>query len=109
MPDMSQIEPNPDFKPTNAAERAAFADVQKQGRVKTTIATAKENVLRGYGMWRMVSKGSAAEKTLAARVAAMSDDELRVALLTFGIKTEKQMKRADYEKLVADRLSKIDM
>ncbi len=106
MPVQAWIEPNPAYKPSTAEEKAAFEAVKARGAFACSAPTALENVRSSKGMYRHRPDTPQAPTPPPVRnLADMSIEELKLMSLSFGIKIEKQMKKAD---LVAFLQSKVD-
>ena len=110
MPNTAIIEVNPDFKPTGKDETEQFAIAKKMGEKEVTYTTAVEAVQNSNGMYRLKSiipddKGQAPVQRLEDKPI----DELKVMMLSLGIKTEKQMKKSDIVMLIQKKLDEIDV
>ncbi len=110
MPDMVDIEVNPDFKSGDSAvDKAQFAAAKKAGKISVALSTAVENIALSGGMYRIVP---AIPNEVAAGPRKLSDmpvAELKILMLNLGIKTEKQMTRAQIEGLIQSRLDAIEV
>lgn len=103
MPKMVEIEPNPSWKPekglsaSQAAQmKAAYADVEKRGRIEVTSVTAREALRRSHGMYR-IATGQPEPKAPGVRFEDMDNKTLlQTYFSVMGAKpTEKQIRRAD--------------
>lgn len=103
-----KIKVNPDYTP-QAGEEAAYAAAVAKGAVEMDTTTAMENVQNGRGFYVLVSEEADATVLAPRRLEDMTLDELKVMMLSLGIKTEKQMKRVDVERLIRDRMDEIDI
>lgn len=106
MPKMVTMVPNPDYKPSTAAEKAAFDKAQP---FVVSFIQAMENIQLSKGMYMIQPE---AAKTVAPGPRAledMSSEELKVMLVSLGIKTQKQMKRDDIIGLIRRKLAEIEV
>lgn len=103
MPLMVTIVPNPDYPDKQSAAYKAAVPV------KVTYIQAMENIHRSNGMYVIEPE---APKTMAPGPRALEDmgsEELKVMLVSLGIKTQKQMKRDDIIGLIRRKLAEIEV
>lgn len=109
MPTMVTLAANPAYKPTEET-KSVFADIKKKGPFSVDYVTAMENMTNSGGMYAIVaSETDQPVKAEPRRIEDMTSDELKVVMLSLGIKTEKQMKRADVVRLVQSKMAEIDI
>lgn len=109
MPKMVKLAANPAFKPATDADKAALAAAKAKGPVEYDYVTAMENVANGNGLYVIVHDVAETQSMAPRRLEDMSLEELKVMMLSLGIKTEKQMRRADVERLIRSRMAEIDI
>lgn len=109
MPQMVKLAANKAFKTTRETE-ADYALAKKQGEVLVDYVTAMENIQNSGGMYAIVPEGPVAPSPMAPRsLDDMDLTELKVMMLSLGIKTEKQMKKADVVRLIKAKMEEIDI
>lgn len=107
MPLMVKIKPNPDYKPSPATKKA-FEDVKAAGTKTAAWVTAIEAIRNSDGMYVMEQE----EAAPAAEPRSLDDmpiEELKVMMLSLGVKTEKQMKRSDIVRLIRLKLDEVEV
>lgn len=109
MPKMVKLAANPAFKPATDEDKAALAAVKAKGAVEYDYVTAMENVANSRGLLVVVPDVAETQAMAPRRLEDMSLEELKIMMLSLGIKTEKQMRRADVERLVRSRMAEIDI
>lgn len=109
MPKMVKLAANPAFQPATDADKAALAAAKAKGPVEYDYVTAMENVANGNGLYVIVPDVAETQSMAPRRLEDMSLEELKVMMLSLGIKTEKQMRRADVERLIRSRMAEIDI
>lgn len=109
MPKMVKLAANPAFKPATDADKAALAAAKAKGPVEYDYVTAMENVANGNSLYVIVPDVAETQSMAPRRLEDMSLEELKVMMLSLGIKTEKQMRRADVERLIRSRMAEIDI
>ncbi len=109
MPKMVKLAANPAFKPATDADKAALAAAKAKGPVEYDYVTAMENVANGNGLYAIAPDVAETQSMAPRRLEDMSLEELKVMMLSLGIKTEKQMRRADVERLIRSRMAEIDI
>lgn len=107
MPNMVNIEPNPDFKPEDAGQKKAYDEVKKRGTVKNVSEiTALENTQRSGGMYRIQRIATApADQVTAPTIDDMGRNELIVMAASLGVKIEKGTTQADLRAAVKGSLA----
>lgn len=109
MPQMVKLAANPAFKET-AETKDAYAHAKKQGQMLVDYVTAIENVQNSNGMYAIVPEGPVAPTPMAPRsLDDMDLTELKVMMLSLGIKTDKQMKKGDVIRLIKAKMEEIDI
>lgn len=108
MPDYVKVEANPDYKPKDAEEKAAFEAAKKAGVQELPVVTATENVRNSNGMFRIVPN-QPVEAPRGPNLDTMPIEDLKVLMLSLGIKTEKQMKRSDIVTLIRTKLDSVEI
>lgn len=109
MPKLVKIEVNPEFKAQTAQEKAALEAAKKSGQIEVSFATAMENIRQSGGLYRVVPTIQPEAAAKPRRLDEMPNDELKLMMLNLGIKTEKQMKRADIISLIQTRLDAVEV
>ena len=109
MPKMVKLAANPAFKPENDDDKAILKAVKAKGAVEYDYVTAMENMANGRGLYVIVPDEPEVATTAPRRLEDMSLEELKVMMLSLGIKTEKQMRRSDVERLVRAKMAEIDI
>ena len=109
MPQMVKLAANKAYNPTNET-KDAFALAKKQGEVLVDYVTAMENIQNSGGMYAIVPEGPVAPAPMAPRsLDDMDLTELKVMMLSLGVKTEKQMKKTDVVRLIKAKMAEIDI
>ncbi|MBT9385473.1 hypothetical protein KM176_16485 [Pseudooceanicola sp. CBS1P-1] len=111
MPKMVKIEANPDFKP-NATQKAEYSAIEKAGAKTVTYQTAIHNIRHSGGMYRIQPEASAtatAATVSAPKLAEMDLQDLKLMMVSLGVKTEKQMKKSEVIKVIETKLAEIDI
>ena len=109
MPVMVKLAANPAYKPTDAT-KADYALVKKQGEQSVDYVTAMENIQNSSGMYAIVPESPVAPSPMAPRALDDMDlSELKVMMLSLGVKTEKQMKKSDVIRLIKSKMEEIDI
>lgn len=108
MPVMVTLAANPAYQPT-AETKAVYDEIKKKGPFLVDYVTAMENIANSGGMYAVVSQAAESAKAEVRRIEDMSLDELKVVMLSLGIKPEKQMKRTDVVRLVLSKMTDIDI
>mgnify|MGYP003558917169 CR=1 FL=1 len=96
---------------------AAFMTLGPPSRVSVTSSrlnvasfTARENVKNSKGMLTFYApEPVAAAAPAPRRLEDMDMDELKLSMLSLGIKTQKKMKRDDVIRLIRDRMSEVEI
>lgn len=108
MPKMVICKPDPAYKPKDDADRAQYEAAKKKGPVAVSYQTGLENVRRSGGMYKIEeSKGPA--KPQLPDLESIDIADLKVMMLSLGIKTEKVMKKTDIIRLIRNRLEKVEV
>lgn len=110
MPKVVKLAPNPDYKAETAEDKATFEAVKKRGKFDVSYVTAMENIRNSKGMLTVdYIEPEAAPVPGPRRLEDMDMDELKVMMLSLGIKTEKKMKRADVIGLIRSRMDEVEI
>lgn len=109
MPKMVKLAASKGFKPENDEQKADFEAIKRLGVRDYDYVTAMENIANSKGMFEIVSDQPPVEVAAPRSVDGMSNDELKLAMLSLGIKTEKKMRRDDMILLVKSRMKEIDV
>lgn len=114
MPHMVMIEPNPDFvkgKQGEALEaaKALYADAKRVGAKTVPYVSALGSVRRSKGLYKLKEITKKVAPVETRRIEDMDLAELKVMMLTLGIKTEKKMKRSDVEALIHRKMAEVDI
>lgn len=109
MPTMVKLAAAKGFKPSDPMQAAAYAEAKKAGPKDYDYVTAMENIRNSGGMYEILSEQPQVEAPIPRSVDDMSNDELKLAMVSLGIKTEKRMKRTDMILLVKSRMMEIDV
>lgn len=108
MPKLVKVAASDDYKPANAEAKAAYEAAKKAGVKSMPYVTAMENIKLSDGMFKIVAE----EQALSVSVQSLEDksnEELKVMLVSLGIKTEKQMRRPDIIRLIRSKLEDIEV
>jgi len=108
MPATMKIGPNPGYTPTNE-DKAVYDEVVRRGVIELDTATAMENIVNAKGLYVVIEQEAEPNTVAPRRLEDMTLDELKIMMLSLGIKTEKQMKRTDVERLIRSRMAEIDI
>lgn len=109
MPKLVKIGPNPAFKPADADQKAAFEAAKKKGAFTVPYVTAAENIKRSGGMFQFIQEQEAPAEIETQRLEDKPTDELKVMMLSLGIKTEKQMRKSDIIMLIRKKLDEVEV
>lgn len=110
MPKMVRLAPNLDYVPEAAEDKKTFEAVKKRGKIEVSWVTAMENIKNSGGMLTVdYVEPVAAPEPGPRRLEDMDSDELKVMLLSLGIKTQKKMKRDDVIRLIRSRMDEIEI
>lgn len=115
MPTMVTLEPNPLFLAGKdkdgyvQANKAAYAEAVKRGPFEVEYSTALDNIALSRGMYRLAVADPAKDETPVRKLEEYTNDELKLALVSMGIKTEKQMKRNDIIDLIYKKMGEIEI
>jgi hypothetical protein len=109
MPKMLSIGPNPDYKPATPEQKDQWAAIRGQPLRRLPYITAMENVRLSGNMYVPFPDGEAVMAPEPRRLEDMEIDQLKVMLLSLGIKTEKRMTKAQVVGLIRNRMSDIDI
>lgn len=109
MPKMVKLAAAKGYKAKNPQQSAEYDAIKKHGIREYDYVTAMENITNSGGMFEIVTEEAPVEVPIPRSVDDMSNDELKLAMLTLGIKTEKRMKRTDMILLVKSRMMEIDV
>lgn len=109
MPKMVKLAATKGFKPANDQEKQDYEAIKRLGIRDYDYVTAMENVANSGGMFEIVPDQPPVESVAPRSVDSMSNDELKLAMVSLGIKTEKRMKRTDMILLVKSRMMEIDV
>lgn len=109
MPVLVKLAPNPAFKPTDET-KDAFDYAKRKGVFQIDYVTAMENIENSNGMYQIVAESAEAPAaSVPRRLEDMTLDELKIMMLSLGIKTEKKMARKDVEALVRSRMAEVEI
>lgn len=116
MPTMKTIIPTPGYVPKSKDKneleqlKANWEAVKKLGPKRVTSTTAFNNIRQSKGMYSIQEDVPApAEEVAAPGLEAKSNEELKLMLISLGIKTEKVMKRDDIIRLIYAKLDEIEV
>lgn len=109
MPTMVKLAAAKGYKPGNAEQEAAYSAAKRAGPKDYDYVTEMENIRNSGGMYEILTDQAPVEVPLPRSVDDMSNDELKLAMVTLGIKTEKKMKRTDMITIVKSRMREIDV
>lgn len=113
MPKTIMVGPNDNFRlpPTATPEqKAAWEKIKGERPRMLPYVTAMENITRSGNMYRTIVEDPMEPMAPGPRL--LDDygmDELKVMLVSLGIKTEKQMKKADVLRLIRSRLDEVEI
>lgn len=108
MPKFVKVEANPAYKPKDAEDKAAFEAAKKAGAKELPYVTAGENIRNSGGMFRIAPDQPEVEAR-GPNLETMPIEDLKVMMLSLGIKTEKQMKRSDIVTLIRTKLDSVEI
>lgn len=103
MPLMVTIVPSPDYPSKNSPE---FKSAKP---VKLAYVQAMENIQRSGGLYVLEPQETKTTVPGPRALEDMGNEELKVMLVTLGIKTQKQMKRDDMIGLIRRKLAEIEV
>jgi hypothetical protein len=103
MPLMVTIVPNPAYPKKESAEFKAAAPV------KLAYIQAMENIQRSGGLYVLEAVEPKTTVPGPRALEDMGNDELKVMLVSLGVKTQKQMKRDDMIGLIRRKLDEIEV
>jgi hypothetical protein len=110
MPKMVTVKVNKDFKPSTPEEVAALAVAKKLPSRELPYVTAMENVKQSGGLYVIASQEPGPAQAPGPRALEdMSNDELKVMMLTTGIRPQKQMTRAEVIKSIRIKLAEVEI
>jgi hypothetical protein len=109
MPIMVKLAANPAFKSTDPVATEAWKVAKAKGTIEVDYVTAMENIQLSGGIYSIIPEATTAPAPGPRRLEDMTLEELKVIMLSLGIKTEKQMKRSDIERLVRSKMAEIDI
>tara|TARA_R110000851_G_scaffold308778_1_gene467897 strand:+ start:28882 stop:29223 length:342 start_codon:yes stop_codon:yes gene_type:complete len=106
MPKIVTITANPDFDKPRDQE---FLAIKKAGPKKVSYQTAMENIRLSEGRYSIMPERDEKPKRINVELSDMSPQDLKVMLVSLGIKTEKKMKRSDVLTLIRKRLDDVEI
>jgi len=106
MPKMVKMVLNRSYKPETAAEKKAVENFQP---FTCAYVQAIENIHNSKGMLTIASEEPGTQAPGPRRLEDMTPEELKVMLVSLGIRTQKQMKRSDVEALIRRKLDEVDV
>ena len=110
MPTMVKLEVDPSFKAETPEQKAALAVAKKAGGFECDHSVAIDNIRMSGGLYRLVQDEAAQIEAVKPRTLEdFSNDELKVMMLNVGVKTEKQMTRAQIIALIRSRLDTVEV
>jgi hypothetical protein len=110
MPQLVKVQVAKGFKPETEADKKAMAAAQKAGVVEMDYVTAMENIRNGNGLYELVTGEPGPSQAPGPRALEdMSSDELKVMMLTTGIRPQKQMTRAEVIKSIRIKLAEVEI
>jgi hypothetical protein len=115
MPTEVMIEADPTFligekaKKRTQRERDAHAEAVKAGPLKVDYSVALDNMAMSGGMYRLVQAETERNEVPVRKIEEYANDELKIMLVSLGIKTEKVMKRGDIIDLIYKKMGEIDI
>lgn len=111
MPKIVRLAPNLDYKPSTPEEKATFAAVKARGKFDVSWVTAMENIKNSGGMLAVdYVEPVAVPEPGPRRLEDMDGDELKVMMLSLGLKTDKKkLKRDDVIRLIRTRMDEIEI
>ncbi len=106
MPKMVEIHANPSFD--NVRDQA-YLEIKSKGVLKVSYQTALENIRLSGGRFAILPE----KKDKAARINVdledMDLDDLKVMMLSLGVKTQKKMKRTDVITLIRTKMAEVEI
>lgn len=111
MPKMVRLAPNLDYVPAAPEDKAAFDATKRRGKFEVSYVTAMENIRNSKGMLTVdYVEPNAAPDPGPRRLEDMDGDELKVMMLSLGLKTDKKkLKRDDVIRLIRSRMDEIEI
>jgi hypothetical protein len=109
MPRYVNVGANPNFKPENAAEKAAFEELKKRPVMSVTVVTAMENT-RINPMYAILADVAAPTAPAVRSLEDMQNEELKILALQAGVDmSKKQMKKAEIIKAIRLKLDSVEI
>lgn len=110
MPKLVRLAASQTYVPETDEDKKVFDAIKKRGVMEMSYVTARENVKNSKGMLTFYApEPVAAAAPGPRRLEDMDMDELKLSMLSLGIKTQKKMKRDDVIRLIRDRMSEVEI
>lgn len=110
MPKMVTVKVNKDFKPSTPEEIEALKEAKKVPPRSLPYVTAMENVKNSRGLYVIASDEPGPAQAPGPRALEdMTNDELKVMMLTTGIRPQKQMTRTEVIKSIRLKLAEVEI
>lgn len=110
MPKMLKIGANPDWRSSGAAgEAETMKAIKAAGPLEVPYLTALENIRASNGMYRVLPDTEPVKVKVDTDLNELSMQELKVMMLNLGVKTAKQMTRAQVIALIEKKLDEVEI
>lgn len=106
MPKMVSIYANPAYDKRNDP---VYAAIKKSGSKKVPYQTALENIRNSEGRYAIEPEKRDKPQRINTELEDMTNDDLKVMLLSLGIKTEKKMKKSDVITSIRTKLADVEI
>lgn len=106
MPKIVTLEPNPEYDHKSSAEYIA---IKKRGSFKVPHLTAIENIRMSKGMYSIAPEKKNKAQRINVDLEDMDPEDLKVMMLSLGVKTTKVMKRPDVIRLIRSKLEGVEI
>jgi len=114
MPKMVTIGAAPGYKPDGkgtekALQIKAYGLIKDKGNLVVSYQTAIQNIRNSKGMYELKEAKAAPVAVVEMKLEDRSLDELKVMMLSLGVKTEKQMSKTDVIMLIQKKLDEVEI
>jgi hypothetical protein len=109
MPNMVKLAASPSFKSDNPVAVAAWKAAKANGPLDVDYVTAIENVRLSGGIYMIVPEAPQTPVPGPRNLEDMSIDELKIMMLSLGVRSEKKMLKTDIVRLVRAKMGEIEI
>lgn len=106
MPKLVTIQPNPDYDKKQDQEYQA---IKKRGALTVPYQTALENIRLSQGRFSIAPEKKDKPARINVELEEMSMDDLKVMMLSLGIKTQKTMKKSEVITSIRTKMSAFEI